>query len=83
MSPLFLFSKSNDGNNNEPAVKKLKTGTLDDVNGIIEQKITRQNKDLHDWKENLRKNLKSSELIDILNANEQFVPEGYDDVSFA
>ncbi|XP_055324089.1 poly [ADP-ribose] polymerase-like [Sitodiplosis mosellana] len=66
---------SKEENNNEPPNKKLKTGSLDDVNAIIEQNITKQNKQIHDWKENLEKNLKPQELIAILQANNQFVPK--------
>ena len=82
MNPLLsFFHRSKDDNNNEPAAKKHKTGSLDDVNAIIEKKIASQNKELHHWKNTL-KNLKQQVLIEILETNNQFVPKENDDVGF-
>lgn len=81
MNTLFHFCRSKEENNNGPVVKKFKSSTLDNVNSIIEVKIKKQNKDLHDWRNQLVRELEPDELVDILEANDQFVPKDDDDVS--
>lgn len=72
--------KENDENNNGPPVKKCKTGTINDVNEIIEKKMKSQNTELTKLRNKL-KELKPDDLVAILNANKQFVPEEKSKVS--
>lgn len=73
------MSRANDDNNNKPALKKFKEGSLDDVNDIIETKIKLQNREFFELRENLER-LKADELTDILKTNAQFVPNDKLDV---
>lgn len=71
-----------DQNNNEPDVKKMKLGSLDDVNSIIEEKMKIQNRHFYNLRTNLEKSLTTAELTEILQANEQFIPTSPSDVIF-
>lgn len=69
-----------DNNNNEPPAKKSRTGSIKDINDIIEKKVLTQNRDLSNLRVKLER-LTDHELKEILIANDQFVPKGRSNVS--
>lgn len=82
MNECNCLCRLTDQNNNEPDVKKMKLGSLDDVNSIIEDKMKIQNRHFYNLRTNLEKSLTTAELTEILQANEQFIPTSPSDVIF-
>lgn len=75
---------SNDENNNVVAPKRIKTGSIDDVNSIINDRIKNQNCEFNKLRKQLEVNLKSEDFLNILkNNNKQFEPKTAAEVSFS
>lgn len=61
-------------------VKKMKTEPKEEVDKELEKKLVEQNKLYHTNRAYLKENLKKNEMIQILEANKQEIPEGTEPV---
>lgn len=68
-------TQNEEENNNEPPEKKIKTGTINDVNQIIEKKAKDQNKDFSVLRDRLKMRLTKEDFVTILTHNGQYVPK--------
>lgn len=69
------MTQNTEENNNEPPEKKIKTGTINDVNQIIEKKAKDQNKDFSVLRDRLKMRLTKEDFVTILTQNGQYVPK--------
>lgn len=63
-----------ENNNAGPDAKRLKSGDINDVNGIIDEKIKSRNKDFSSLRNKLQSHLSHQERVTILEENDQFIP---------
>lgn len=68
-------TQNTEENNNEPPEKKIKIGTINDVNQIIEKKAKDQNKEFSVLRDCLKLRLTKEDFVKILTHNEQYVPK--------